>query len=34
MERTEKNVATNRKAYADYDILEKYEAGVVLTGRR
>jgi SsrA-binding protein len=32
MELTEKNVASNRKAYADYDILEKYEAGMVLTG--
>jgi SsrA-binding protein len=32
MELTEKNVATNRKAFSDYDILEKYEAGVVLTG--
>lgn len=24
--------ATNRKAFADYEILEKYEAGIVLTG--
>lgn len=32
MELTEKNIASNRKAYADYDILEKYEAGMVLTG--
>lgn len=32
MELTEKNIATNRKAYADYDILEKYETGMVLMG--
>ena len=29
---SEKIIATNRKAYADYDILEKYEAGIILTG--
>ena len=32
METTEKTVSTNRKAYADYDILEKFEAGIQLTG--
>jgi SsrA-binding protein len=32
MQLTEKNLASNRKAYSDYDILEKYEAGIVLTG--
>jgi SsrA-binding protein len=32
MEITEKTVSTNRKAYADFDILEKYEAGIQLTG--
>lgn len=32
MEATEKTVSTNRKAYADFDILEKYEAGIQLTG--
>jgi len=32
METSEKTVSTNRKAYADFDILEKYEAGVLLTG--
>ena len=26
------NIATNRKAYADYEILEKYEAGIELRG--
>ena len=31
-ELVEKNIASNRKAYADYDILEKYEAGIMLTG--
>jgi SsrA-binding protein len=29
---TEKVVATNRKAFHDYDILERYEAGIVLQG--
>jgi SsrA-binding protein len=32
MEQLEKNIASNRKAYADYDILEKYEAGMILMG--
>ena len=32
MEATEKTVSTNRKAYADFDILEKFEAGIQLTG--
>src|SRR5687767_2294839 len=32
MEATEKTVSTNRKAYADFDILEKFEAGIKLTG--
>ncbi|MCM8819452.1 MAG: SsrA-binding protein SmpB [Candidatus Omnitrophica bacterium] len=27
-----KVVATNRKAYRDYDIIERYEAGIVLCG--
>ena len=26
------NIATNRKAFFEYDILEKYEAGIVLKG--
>ena len=29
---SEKTIATNRKAFSDYDILEKYEAGIVLLG--
>jgi SsrA-binding protein len=29
---SEKTIATNRKAFSDYDILEKYEAGIVLMG--
>jgi SsrA-binding protein len=32
MELSEKIVTTNRKAFADYDILERYEAGIALTG--
>ncbi|OGI03113.1 MAG: SsrA-binding protein [Candidatus Melainabacteria bacterium GWF2_37_15] len=28
----EKVIATNKKAYHDYHILEKYQAGIVLTG--
>ncbi len=32
MDSTEKTVSTNRKAFADYDILEKYESGIALTG--
>jgi SsrA-binding protein len=31
-ERNEKDVAVNRRAYHDYFIDEKYEAGVMLTG--
>jgi len=27
-----KTIATNKKAYHDYEILEKYEAGIVLEG--
>jgi len=27
-----KTIAQNKKAFFDYDILETYEAGVVLTG--
>jgi SsrA-binding protein len=29
---TERDIATNRKAFAEYDILERYEAGIALTG--
>lgn len=29
---TEKTIASNRKAFSEYVILEKYEAGIVLTG--
>lgn len=29
---TIKTIATNRRAYHDYHILDKYEAGIVLTG--
>jgi SsrA-binding protein len=29
---TNKTIATNRKAYHDYHILDKFEAGIVLTG--
>jgi SsrA-binding protein len=29
---TNKTIANNRKAYHDYHILEKFEAGIVLTG--
>ena len=32
MEAAEKIVATNRKALADFDVLERYEAGIVLMG--
>lgn len=32
MNQTERNIATNRKAFAEYDIIEKYEVGMVLTG--
>lgn len=30
--KTEKTIATNRKAYHEYNILEKLEAGIVLAG--
>lgn len=29
---SEKNIATNKKAYYEYHILDKYEAGIVLFG--
>jgi SsrA-binding protein len=29
---SEKNVAVNRKAFHDYEVLERVEAGIVLTG--
>ena len=29
----EKIIATNRKAYHEYNILEKWEAGIVLQGQ-
>jgi len=29
---TEKVVATNRKAFAEYNVVERYEAGIALTG--
>lgn len=32
MEQSQKVISTNRKAFSDYDILEKYEAGIALTG--
>ena len=32
MEQAEKQISTNRKAYHDYLVLEKYEAGIALTG--
>ena len=32
MEEAQKTLSTNRKAYSDFDILEKYEAGMVLMG--
>lgn len=32
MELTIKVLSTNRKAYSEYDLLEKHEAGIVLTG--
>ena len=32
MAKTNNNIATNRKAFYEYDILQKYEAGLVLTG--
>ncbi len=27
-----KSIATNKKAYHDFEIIEKYEAGIVLEG--
>ena len=32
MDSVEKTVSTNRKAFADFDVLEKFEAGIALTG--
>jgi SsrA-binding protein len=32
MESSEKIITTNRKAFGDYDILERYESGIALTG--
>jgi len=32
MEDSQKIVSTNRKAFADYDILERYESGIALMG--
>jgi SsrA-binding protein len=32
MESSERTVSTNRKAFAEFDVLEKYEAGISLTG--
>ena len=32
MPKTNNNIATNRKAFYEYDILQKYEAGLVLKG--
>jgi SsrA-binding protein len=32
MDASEKIVSTNRKAFADFDVLEKFEAGISLTG--
>jgi len=32
MDSAEKTVSTNRKAFADFDVLEKFEAGIALTG--
>ena len=32
MEKTNNNIATNRKAFFEYDIFQKYEAGIVLKG--
>jgi SsrA-binding protein len=32
MEDSQKVVSTNRKAFADYDILEKFESGIALMG--
>ena len=32
MAKTNNNITTNRKAFYEYDILQKYEAGIVLRG--
>ena len=32
MENKENNITTNKKAFYEYDILKKYEAGIVLKG--
>ncbi len=32
LERTVSDLATNRKAFHDYEILESFEAGIILTG--
>ena len=32
MTKTNNNIATNRKAFFEYDIFQKYEAGIVLKG--
>ena len=32
MAKTNNNIATNRKAFFEYDIFQKYEAGIVLKG--
>jgi SsrA-binding protein len=32
MEQQEKIITTNRKAFSEYDILERYESGIALTG--
>lgn len=32
MAREKKQIAKNRKAFHDYDIVETFEAGIVLTG--
>jgi SsrA-binding protein len=31
-EEAQKVISTNRKAFSEYDIIEKFEAGIVLTG--
>jgi SsrA-binding protein len=32
MDLVEKTISSNRKAFADFDVLEKFEAGIALTG--
>ena len=32
MKNDNNNITTNRKAFYEYDIFEKYEAGIVLKG--